>query len=62
MLSDTDTYIEIKKDPIKKLTNDTRKILARKLKDIIQGMYNGIYCSNENLPRAYAEDSQAGTL
>jgi len=55
MLKDTETYIEIKKDPTKKLTKDTREILTRwKTKDYItQSMYNGIYCSDGNLPRAY---------
>jgi len=55
MLKDTETYIEIKKDPTKKLTKDTREILTRwKTKDYItQSMYNVIYCSDGNLPRAY---------
>jgi len=55
MLSDTDTYIKINKNPIKKLTNETRVLLAGwKTKEYItQGTYNSIYCSDGNLPRAY---------
>jgi len=55
MLNDTDTYTKINKNPIKKLTNDIRVILAGwKTKEYItQGIYNSIYCSDGNLPRAY---------
>jgi len=55
MLRDTNTYIEINKDPIKKLTADTRVLLTRwKNKGYTtQGNYNSIYCSDGNLPRAY---------
>jgi len=55
MLNDTNSYIKINKDPTKKLTSDIRDVLARwKSKDYItNSMYNSIYCSEGNLPRAY---------
>jgi len=55
MFNDTDTYMKINKNPIKKLTNDIRVMLAGwKTKEYItQGTYNSIYCSDGNLPRAY---------
>jgi len=55
MLSDTSTYLEIKKDPIKKLTTDIREILTtwKNKEYITQGIYNSIFCSDGNMPRAY---------
>jgi len=55
MLSDTDTYEKINKDPTKKLTNQTRELLTRwKNKEFItDNTYNRIYISDGNLPRAY---------
>jgi len=55
MLNDNDTYIKIKKDPIKKLTSDIRSMLARwRSKGYINnGTYSRIYCSDGNLPRAH---------
>jgi len=58
MLSDKSTlqiHAQIDKDPIKKLTGEIRDFLMRwKTKDYISNAtYNSIYCSDDNLPRAY---------
>jgi len=54
--NDTETYEKINKDPIKKLTNEIREVLTvwKKKGYIIDNTYNTIYCSDGNLPRAYA--------
>jgi len=55
ILSDTETYTKINKDPTKKLTNQTRELLTRwRNKEYITNTtYNNIYNSDGNLPRAY---------
>jgi len=55
MLNDTKTYSVTNKDPIKKLTKEIRELLIGwKMKGYItNNTYNGIYCSNGNLSRAY---------
>jgi len=55
ILRDKETYELIKKDPIKKLTNDIGSLLAGwKSKGYISKTnYNSMLCSDGNLPRAY---------
>jgi len=55
IFSDKDTYELIKKDPIIKLTNETRCLLAGwKSKGYIsKSSYYSIYCSDGTIPRAY---------
>jgi len=55
MLSDSETYDQIKKDPVKKIIKDIRTVLTGwKSKEYINNtIYNYIYCSDGNLPRAY---------
>jgi len=55
MLKDTQTYSVINKEPIKKLTKEIQELLTGwKMKGYINNnLYNEIYCSDGNLPRAY---------
>jgi len=55
ILNDTETYEKINKDPTKKLINEIREVLTvwKKKRYITDNTYNTIYCSDENLPRAY---------
>jgi len=55
MFNDSETYEKIKKDPIRKITNEIRTVLTSwKSKGYINNnIYNYIYCSDGNLPRAY---------
>jgi len=55
MLQDTDTYDIINKDQVRNLTNKTRELLTRWLKNnyITTSRYKKIYCSDGILPRAY---------
>jgi len=55
MFGDSETYDRIKKDPVKKITKDIRTVLTSwKSKGYINNtIYNYIYCSDGNLPRAY---------
>jgi len=52
---DKEIYELMKKDPINKLTNDIRNLLARWKSNgsISKSIYNSIFCSDGNLPRAY---------
>ncbi|XP_018368506.1 PREDICTED: uncharacterized protein LOC108764666, partial [Trachymyrmex cornetzi] len=55
MLNDIDTYILIKKDPVRKLTTAVRTLLTRwKNKEYIDNKkYRFLYCSDGKLPCAY---------
>jgi len=55
MLNDTETYSVTNTDSIKKLTKEIRKLLTgwKNKGYITNNTYNGIYCSDGNLPRAY---------
>jgi len=55
MLHDQGTYINIKKNPVNKLTNSVRTLLTRWTKNnyITTDIYKNIFCSDGILPRAY---------
>ncbi|XP_071649570.1 uncharacterized protein [Temnothorax longispinosus] len=55
LLSDTNTYTLVKKDPILSLTRNTRTLLTRwkNSKYISSSTYKFLYCSDGVLPRAY---------
>jgi len=55
LLQDQDTYINIKNNPINKLTNSARTLLIRWTKSnyISTDVYKKLYCSDGILPRPY---------
>ncbi|XP_018347291.1 PREDICTED: uncharacterized protein LOC108751554 [Trachymyrmex septentrionalis] len=55
LLGDSDTYVQINKDPTKKLTTALRSMLTRwKTGGYIgDSEYRALYCSDGSLPRAY---------
>ncbi|KYN18734.1 hypothetical protein ALC57_08963 [Trachymyrmex cornetzi] len=56
MLDDKDTYMKILKDPTSKINNNLRQLLAgwKKQNYISESTYKQLYCSDGNIPRAYA--------
>ena len=55
LLEDSDTYVPIKRDPIKKLTSALRSMLTgwKTRGHIKDSEYKALYCSDGSLPRAY---------
>lgn len=55
LLSDTDTYTVVGRNPVRKLTNSLREILTRwkNLNFISVSTYKSLLCSDGILPRAY---------
>jgi len=55
MLQDTNTYSILSKNPLNKLINNVRSLLARwkKLDYISTATYRTLYCSDGTLPKAY---------
>ncbi|XP_018359966.1 PREDICTED: uncharacterized protein LOC108759149 [Trachymyrmex cornetzi] len=56
MLDNKDTYMKIPKDPTSKINNNLRQLLAgwKKQNYISELTYKQLYCSDGNIPRAYA--------
>jgi len=64
MLHDQDAYINIKKNPVNKLTNSARTLLTRWTKNnyITTDIYKRVFGSDGNLSRPYrlANNTQTG--